>query len=273
MRSHAHDSHRRSAGAFVLDSRFGVRARPWGTRPELAHLVIGDHTWSPPAQLLQQWTSELRERGFHAVRTGAMADHTVATFEACGFTVEQSLALLRIDPAVAPRRPRRRGDQSWSLSSTTSRRLHPLAVIDRAAFGDQWGVDADGLVDACSATPQHRLRVAETASGDQCDADASGAAIAFAITGRSGSTGFLQRLAVHPRHHGRGVGRDLVLDSLGWLRRRGVRTAVVNTHTDNLAALALYESVGFERLDEALHVLTRSLTDAPESAPLEGVAR
>ena len=44
--------------------------------------------------------------------------------------------------------------------------------------------------------------------------------VAYAITGRAGDIGYLQRLAVDPDHHHRGIGSALVLDSLGWARRR-----------------------------------------------------
>ena len=47
--------------------------------------------------------------------------------------------------------------------------------------------------------------------------------LGYAICGRAGRRGFVQRLAVDPARHGSGVGRALVLDGLGWLRRRGRR--------------------------------------------------
>jgi GNAT superfamily N-acetyltransferase len=52
---------------------------------------------------------------------------------------------------------------------------------------------------------------------------------------------------VAPEHQGRGVGRALVEDSLGWARAEGYRgmqfNAVVET---NAPAVRLYESLGFE---------------------------
>jgi len=52
---------------------------------------------------------------------------------------------------------------------------------------------------------------------------------------------------VDPAHQGRGIGRALVLDALDWAARAGFRgmqfNAVVATNT---AAIALYESLGFE---------------------------
>jgi [ribosomal protein S18]-alanine N-acetyltransferase len=83
--------------------------------------------------------------------------------------------------------------------------------------------------------------------------------IAYAICGRAGGRGFVQRLAVHPAMHRRGLGRALLLDGLGWMRRRRVERAVVNTQQGNDAALALYKSVGFRQEPVGLRVLVRSL--------------
>jgi ribosomal protein S18 acetylase RimI-like enzyme len=82
------------------------------------------------------------------------------------------------------------------------------------------------------------------------------AIVGYAITGRAGGHGFLQRLAVHPAWQRRGVGRALVLDGLTWLQRRGVERVVVNTQLENRKALALYESLGFRREPRGLSVLS-----------------
>ena len=81
----------------------------------------------------------------------------------------------------------------------------------------------------------------------------------YAVTGRAGRTGYLQRVAVHPAARHRGVGRTLVVDALRWLHRRGSAGALVNTQLDNMAALGLYESCGFRRLPVGLCVLGRTL--------------
>jgi ribosomal protein S18 acetylase RimI-like enzyme len=82
---------------------------------------------------------------------------------------------------------------------------------------------------------------------------------AYAITGRAGRQGYLQRVAVHPDGRRSGWGRSLVVDALRWLRRHDARRALVNTQWTNDAALALYESCGFRRMPVGLCVLDRSL--------------
>ena len=81
------------------------------------------------------------------------------------------------------------------------------------------------------------------------------------ITGRSGSSGFIQRLAVSPDHQRQGVGTALLQDGLKWLGRHRVRDILVNTHLDNDQALNLYAKWGFHRLEEELQVM--ELTPSP----------
>jgi GNAT superfamily N-acetyltransferase len=83
--------------------------------------------------------------------------------------------------------------------------------------------------------------------------------IGYAIHGRSGTRGFVQRLAVAPEARRLGVGRGLLLDGLYWMRRRGVRRAVVNTQVGNDAALTLYYDVGFRREPSGLSVMEAGL--------------
>jgi ribosomal protein S18 acetylase RimI-like enzyme len=51
----------------------------------------------------------------------------------------------------------------------------------------------------------------------------------------------------------------LLLDGLHWMRRRGVRRAVVNTQMGNDAALNLYQQIGFRREPSGLSVLSTGL--------------
>jgi ribosomal protein S18 acetylase RimI-like enzyme len=121
--------------------------------------------------------------------------------------------------------------------------------VDARSFGSFWRLDADGVNDARSATTYARYRVARR--GDTI--------VGYAITGRQGRAGYLQRLAVDPENRGYGIGTALVMDGVHWLAMWRALTVVVNTQESNAAALSLYESLGFRRKPDGLTVWSTRL--------------
>ena len=110
-------------------------------------------------------------------------------------------------------------------------------------------------MDAAGATDDHRWRLVRRSPATTGPAG-------HALTGRTGTTGFLQRLAVHPAAQRRGVGSRLVVDALRWLVRSGARDAFVNTQPGNAAARSLYERHGFSIRPDGLDVLRLDLGQA-----------
>jgi ribosomal protein S18 acetylase RimI-like enzyme len=116
------------------------------------------------------------------------------------------------------------------------------------AFDSFWQFDRRMLDEARGATPAHRFRIA-TSPGNKT-------VVGYAVTGRAGQRGYLQRLAVAPSAQGQGIGTALIQDSIHWLNRRGVRTAYVNTQERNEGAFQLYQRLGFLPQPEGLVVLS-----------------
>jgi ribosomal protein S18 acetylase RimI-like enzyme len=185
----------------------------------------------------------LAARGFTEAVTSALGPAEAHGFLSAGFSVREHLHLLAhsmhglpVAPPTVSLRRGKRADRGPSL------------VVDAKAFDEFWRLDDAGFDEAMTATPSSRFRV----SDDQH-------LIAYAITGRAGDRGFIQRLAVDPSHHGRGIGTALVADALRWLERRSVTRTVVNTQESNEAALALYQRVGFRLQPGGLAVLCATL--------------
>ncbi|MFM8380378.1 MAG: GNAT family N-acetyltransferase, partial [Actinomycetota bacterium] len=148
-------------------------------------------------------------------------------------------------------------------SMRSTRSLLTAASIDRRAFGIDWDLDVTAIREACRATPSHRIRLAVTAADEPAG---------YMITGRSGSSGFVQRLAVDPVHQGQGIGNALMQAGLRWLGGLRVDDILVNTHLDNVAALQLYDSWGFHRLEDNLQVMELDLgiSDRPITSSGDG---
>ncbi len=217
-----------------------IRVRSWRGDGDVAYLAVGADR-PPPPEFVDRCLETLREQGRTRVVTSALAPADALPFVDAGFTVRERLHLLAHDMTglVAPDRSTRRARNAD----------HPAVLaLDHLAFDEFWRFDGAGLDDAIRATPVARFRVA----GDDGVA-------AYAISGRSASLGYLQRLAVAPSARREGWGRVVVADSLRWLNRHGVRRTLVNTQLDNSSALALYEACGFRRLAVGLCVLGRPL--------------
>ena len=234
-----------------------ARVRKWPSRPDIAHLVLTDHTVAPSRASLDEWTQSLRSEGYTSIRTGALSLSATEPFEQAGFRDIQRLALLRMKtplPRVATHRTAQPHHEMRPLRS--QRAFDVAARLDHLAFDSGWGLDVDGIEEACRATPVHRIRLAVTATDEPAG---------YMVTGRNGSAGFIQRLAVDPAYEGQGVATSLLQDGLGWLARRRVTDILVNTHLDNQRALSLYQRIGFEQLPENLRVMELSLSKQGES--------
>jgi GNAT superfamily N-acetyltransferase len=166
--------------------------------------------------------------------------------------VAQQLTLLHLDvrSSTARRSRNESGAATIALRRHQAIELPLLARVDSSAFPPGWGLDASGLLEAARATPSSRIRVAT----------AGGQVIGMAISGRSGSASFLQRLAVQPAFQRSGAGTALVRDAVSWARHWRARTMAVNTQHDNEPALALYRRLGFEPSPTPLVVLERPLS-------------
>jgi len=216
-----------------------LRVTPWQGHAFTA-LVGPSRSHRPPAASeLAACLEALGERGVSRAITPALSLYEAEPFFQAGFSLHEGLHLLAryIDEEPpAPTHRLRRG-RPWDRPR--------VLALDGQAFEEFWRFDAFSLKEARRATPAHRFTVAVE----------SGAVAGYAVTGRAGGRGYLQRLAVDPAKHGRGIGSSLVHDSLRWLHHKGAGMSLVNTQERNARALELYERLGFVRQREGLLVL------------------
>jgi len=224
-----------------------ARTGPWRGDLQVAFLAPVPDAPVPSPDFIRRCLGILARRGVTRVVTAALSPREQRGFLAAGFSVEEELYLLSFDlvgvdlppaPRDVPMVKARRGMRAAALE------------VDRAAFSPFWQFDERGLKEARRATPHSRFQVA---------LDPAGRVAGYAICGRSGPRGFVQRLAVRPAEQRHGMGSALLLDGLHWMRGRGVQRAVVNTQLDNHAALSLYQRLGFRREPTGLSVLSAGL--------------
>jgi ribosomal protein S18 acetylase RimI-like enzyme len=219
---------------------------PWHDQADVAHVVLSTEAILAP-DAVRDCVERARDAGYADIVTSPMSPAAATPFLDQGFDCREELALLvrRLDGIA----PRTRAEPALRRAGRADRAA--VLDLDRRAFPVAWQLGASGLHEALRATPAVRFRVAR-ASGDALPAG-------YAVTGRAGRHGYLQRLAVDPGRRRQGLGTRLVADALRWLRRGGARRCMVNTQTDNGDALALYDACGFRRLPAGLAVLGCSL--------------
>lgn len=185
--------------------------------------------------------------------TSALSPREREAFLDVGFVEREALHLLRHQlqsvhqPPSNPRlkmRPGRRFDLNRVLS------------IDQQSFDHFWAMDKESLTAARKATPVHRYTVATI----------DNSVVGYAVTGRSGTASFLQRLGVDPEYRRNGIGSTLVADALKWAKNNASASMLVNTQDRNEQALQLYQHLGFELLTEKLKVLEWPRANATTTA-------
>lgn len=218
---------------------------PWRSDAHTALLAPVADAPTPSVGFIRRCLGQLEDDGFTTVITAALTAQEQGPFLTAGFAEHEQLHLLGHDLLGLPERSAghalrraRRADRDIALE------------IDAVAFDAFWRLDRSGLQDAIAATQSARFRVADGRDAQVC---------AYAVSGKSGRHGYLQRLAVEPAHQRCGFGRALALDGLHWMRRHGAHRAVVNTQLENRAALELYLSLGFRLEPIGLAVLRHEL--------------
>mgnify|MGYP001602892117 CR=1 FL=1 len=234
--------------ALVTEGAERARVGPWHGDARVG--CVTPQPGCPPLSVrgVQRCLEALHRLGFREAITAAISPNESAGFFAAGFTVTEHLHLLERlvtnDDRGAVAVP-----TGITLARGHKRDLDDLLGVDARCFGEFWRLDKAGIADARTATAYARFRVARR--GDEI--------VGYAITGRQGRTGYLQRLAVDPSVRRGGVGTALVLDGARWLARRYAHSVLVNTQESNATALALYESLQFRLKPEGLNVLSTSL--------------
>lgn len=214
---------------------------PWQGDRLVALVGPARHGRGPRATDVVDCVAQLDEWGVERSVTPALSLLDAQPFYDAGFRLLERLHLLSRPLYHQPPTPTRR--------IRVGRPWHRREVldIDRRAFDDFWRFDETSLREARNATPSSKFAVVIE----------DGAVLGYAVTGRAGSRGYLQRLAVDPRRNGEGIGTDLVADSFDWAFQRGVQRMMVNTQERNQRALALYRHLGFDPEPDGLVVLER----------------
>ena len=186
-----------------------------------------EDAWSALWQVAQK---EIEKQGGATVALIVMHQWLKDLLSKIGFTHTQNIVMLEWKGMRAP--------EASSLEGVALRTMQPgdlplVAKLDAAAFKPLWQNTLDALE---KALPQATSAVvAEDAQG----------MVGYQISTANPFGAHLARLAVRPDAQRRGLGSMIVTDLIRRLKKKGVARLTVNTQSDNLSSLALYDKMGF----------------------------
>lgn len=178
---------------------------------------------------------------------------------AAGFAAVERVHFLELDKAPQRLRALHTDAALVTLRPGAFADLDALAALDAAAFSPLWHFPAAALR---PLTLQGRLQTAW--HGDEL--------VGYGLMTFNGALAHVARLAVHPQWQGRGIGRQLMFDTLAAAVAAGCRTVVLNTQVDNQPAQRLYRSLGFRATGEEFTVYTRLLAQQLSSNTMAAMA-
>jgi ribosomal protein S18 acetylase RimI-like enzyme len=186
-----------------------------------------DDAWT---ELWNTAREDIEQQGGATVALIAMHKWLIELLVKNGFSHTQDIVMLEWKGMEVPEQPQ--------TSGVIIRKMQPadlpeVADLDASAFMPLWQNPLTALE---KALPQATsATVAEDAQG----------LVGYQISTANPFGAHLARLAVRPDAQRRGLGSLIVADLIRRLKNKSVARLTVNTQSDNLASLALYEKMGF----------------------------
>jgi GNAT superfamily N-acetyltransferase len=117
-----------------------------------------------------------------------------------------------------------------------------VVAVDRAAFTPHWWHSEETLYRRAARSPHFVV------------AEIEGQVIGYVEGETRLPLAHLNRIAVHPAHQGRGVGRTLLNSTLRAFWRIGAERITLNTQADNMHSQQLYRHFGFKPTGDTVTV-------------------
>jgi len=188
-------------------------------------------------KLLAEATQKLRGSGIRTLASLALHGWFEDLLKAENFNNHHNILVLEWQGDFPKRQP-----SDLEIRSMTASDLPFVEIIDHIAFPSLWQNSLAGLRKAFHQT------------GISTVAIKKGQVIGYQISTAMTIYGHLARLAVHPDYQRQGIGYAIVYDLLKRFEHRGFWRVTVNTQSNNLPSLRLYDQFNFIRTDEEIPV-------------------
>jgi len=197
--------------------------------------------------LLAPVMRDLKEQDTAALVCLGAAPWLVPTLQRAGFTLVDRIVYLERPIAPTPPPQNLQEKPQAVLRPIRGGDLAALLKLDGAAFDSLWRFDRGHFMELLVTT------------GHSTIAEKAEQPVGYAVSDVVGQTGFIVRLAVHPDFQGRGIGSQLLADSLDYCWAAGAATVKLNTQESNVASHHLYQRFDFQSAGRRVPVLVRDL--------------
>ena len=153
----------------------------------------------------------------------------------------------------------------------TAQAIGELNDVFSAAFTDRYRRDGLVGVRVPFLNPAvWRYAIEDAAEGAMIWRDERGSIAAFNMVHRSGTEGWMGPLAVRADQQGHGLGKEIVIKGVEWLRGRGATVIGLETMPRTVDNIGFYSRLGFT---PGHLTLTLTLEAARHEAPVEALSR
>jgi mycothiol synthase len=200
-------------------------------------------------KLIEQAIARTRELGIPRIHANILQNSLMAKklLARMGFTLVRRFLELRLD--LCKNRLQDTGNHSLHYRPLQSNEAESLAQLQNRCFANSWGYNAN--------TPEEindRIHLPSCSPEDIILAFDADKPIGYCWTrinpqknkALSEGMGRIYMLGVDPYYRGRGLGRELLLIGLSYLKSKALRVVELTVDHENEPARALYKSVGFK---------------------------
>lgn len=236
--------------AFDQGQPVGLLLAPYDDAPIawLRSIAIANGYPAEPAltALLRHALPALNDQGVQAVTTLAYPEWLANLLPRVKFAPATTIVTFRKSDRTLPA-PARSGDAI--VRAATRADVPAITANDRAAFAPVWWHSA--------ASIDHILR----SVSHFVVAQIGERVVGHAFSDVYGGQGHLIRLVVNPEFQGRGLGEQLLIESLTYQFNADAYPFTLNTQADNLPSQALYKRYGYRLVERPVQVMKRGTSD------------
>jgi [ribosomal protein S18]-alanine N-acetyltransferase len=215
----------------------------WKNRPTIG-LVMESSPSSQRTNLVEQLLSSFKDTGSElAVISEREVTHGLRLYLDMGFTALEEVVCYERPDVRVPTIPHR-----LTMRPLQEADLPALVALEEETFPWLWWETGDSFRQS-QRRPDTWVLLGYT--GDEL--------AGYLVLTVRGSWGHLNRIGVHPRQQGQGLGLELLAVAIEEMAHHGARSVGLNTQSDNTRSQRLYEGFGFVRTGETFRIYGRWL--------------